>query len=96
MAHAIDSWRYYVYNKGMTSNTTPKETTMNKVNSVYSTRNGGYSAHIYKVAIGYKVDITRNKKTYVYYCKNEGDCYNAITKLSRCTTLPTSGCFLTK
>ena len=78
------------------NNNNTKGTTMNKVNSVYSTRNGGYSAHIYKVAAGYKVDITRNKKTYVYYCKSEGDCYNAITKLSRCTTLPTSGSYLTK
>ena len=46
----------------MTNNNTLKGNTMTKVNSVYSTRNGGYSAHIYKVAAGYKVDITRNKK----------------------------------
>ena len=77
------------YNKSMTNNNTLKGNTMTKVNSVYSTRNGGYSAHIYKVATGYKVDITRNKKTYVYYCKSESDCYNAITKLSLCATLPT-------
>ena len=73
----------------MTNNNALTGNTMIKVNSVYSTKNGGYSAHIYKVATGYKVDITRNKKTYVYYCKSESDCYNTITKLSRCTKLPT-------
>ena len=69
---------------------------MTPINSVYSTENGGYSAYIYKSSMGYRVEITRKDKTYVYYCKNEADCYNAITKLMRCTTLPTSGCFLTK
>ena len=51
---------------------------MPKVNSVYSTENGGYSADIYKVAAGYRVDFTRKDKTYVYYCKSESDCYKAI------------------
>ena len=53
---------------------------MTKVNSVFSTENGGYSADIYKVTVGYKVDITRNNKIQVCYCKNESDCYNVITK----------------
>ena len=57
----------------------PKRTTMNEpVDSVFSTIDGGYSAYIYKVSCGYKVDITRKNKTYVYYCTSIPECYNAI------------------
>ena len=67
----------------MTNNITPKGNTMNKVNSVYSTENGGYSADIYKVAVGYKVDITRNNKIQVCYCKSESDCYNVVNNITK-------------
>ena len=71
------------YNKGITNNNTLKENTMTKVNSVYSTENGGYSADIYKVSFGYKVNITRNNKTQVYYCKSESRCYNVINNTTK-------------
>ena len=69
-----------IYNESMTNNNTLtlKETKMTLVDSVFSTIGGGYSAYIYKVSCGYKVDITRKNKTYVYYCTSIPECYNAI------------------
>jgi len=62
----------------------PKKATMNEpIDSIFSTANGGYSAYIYKVSCGYKVDITRQDKTCVYYCKSESDCYNVITNATK-------------
>jgi len=53
------------------------------VNSVFSTYNGGYTAHIYKNnSTGYRVEIQYKNKMYGYYCTNEEDCYRAIDNLT--------------
>ena len=57
--------------------------TAKPIDSIFSTANGGCSAYIYKVSCGYKVDITRQDKTCVYYCKSESDCYNVITNATK-------------